>query len=373
MKSITSNLHDVFYSNLDSSNEIFLISPFICLNVAKTILESKGNRSVRLLTRFDLNDFSSGVSSILALEVLHSGGVVIRGLCKLHAKTYLFDRKAVITSSANLTNGGFFNNYEHGILFDDPTTIDEAYRYFLKLWSYGKSFQLSDAASWKKIIQQEKDSSSNKKELPDYGGIFNSEIVTHQSFVKWLGTASDRASLDTDIHLLLEEAGCNYAVCFSHHPNRYKDGDQIFISIMTDTRDYAIFGRARAYAHVRGRDEATDEDKDNVGWKKKWQYYIRIYDVEFLSGDLHGCPFLYNDIVNNLDYDSFQSTQDRYLLGEDDINTKSALGQKQDVRLTTLASVLLNQKFDKAKASKGLISPQILNQLFNGNTILGLK
>lgn len=209
--------------------------------------------------------------------------------------------------------------------------------------------------------------STMKSKLPDFGGIYKTEIVSHQTFVKWLGTATDRVPLNTDIRPLLEESGCNYAVCFSHHPNRYKDGDQMFVSIKTDTHDYAIFGRARTYAHLPGRDEASEDEILEIGWKRKWRYYVRIYDVEFLDGSLQDCPLLYQDVVNKLDYDSFQSTQNRYLNGEPDINTKAALGQKQDVRLTAVAAVLLNQEFDLAKARKGAIPKQVIKGLFNGN------
>lgn len=188
-----------------------------------------------------------------------------------------------------------------------------------------------------------------------------------------MGTGSDREALSREIFDLVEGTHCNYAVCFSRAPRRYKDGDYMFVSVMTDHQDYAIIGRARTYRHVDDRDVATVSDIGLVGWKKDWPYYIRIYDVEFLDGTLEGCPMLYRHVTNKLDYGSFKTTQERHDSGVKNINVKFALRQKQDVRLTNDAAVLLNDVFDRAAASKGLIPQSKLSTLYNGNHAHGLK
>jgi hypothetical protein len=329
-----------------------LVSPFISLNIAEKLIDRVKNKQVQLLTRFNLADFKSGVSSITALENLYHSGFEIRGLAKLHAKTYLFDSKSIISTSANLTSGGFYGNFEHGVLYNDPLTIESSYDHFLNLWSYGNPLSAEAMSEWKEILKMSPSIPNLQFSLGDFGGVYKSDIVYCQTFIKWLGTGNDRASLDTEVLDVVAGSGCDYAVCFSHHPIRYRGGDQVFISIMTDTFDYAIFGRAKAYVHDRQNDVASESEIAVINWKKDWPYYIRLYDVEFLEGVLQNCPMLYRDIVDKLDYDSFQSTQDRHMSGELHIITKRSLKQKQDVRLTSLASILLNDEFEKHKMKK---------------------
>ncbi len=372
MKSISKDLPEVFFPLVDKSTKIFLVSPFLSLNIANKLLDRITNKNVKLLTRFNLTDFYNGASDLTAIEKLYEAGVKIKGISKLHAKTYIFDSKKIISTSANLTNGGFYGNLEHGILYNNPDAVATTLAHFQELWNHGNLYSTKKANDWRKELSQ---ASSNPKEHPplgDYGGVFKSEIVDHQTFVKWLGTGHDRASLQTEIFDIIEDSGCNYAVCFSHHPKRYNDHDQIFISMMTDTLDYAIYGRAKAYAHDPARDIASDNERTEIGWKKDWPYYIRIHDIEFLQGNLINCPMLYRDVVNKLDYDSFQSTQKRHLEGESEINTKRSLRQKQDVRLTPLGALLLNKVFEKSIKKIGLIDKKRIDRLYNGNTAIGL-
>jgi phosphatidylserine/phosphatidylglycerophosphate/cardiolipin synthase-like enzyme len=44
----------------------------------------------------------------------------------LHAKLYIFDRKQLIITSANLTISGFRRNLEYGVFMDDAELVDKA-------------------------------------------------------------------------------------------------------------------------------------------------------------------------------------------------------------------------------------------------------
>src|SRR6476659_1270174 len=139
MQSVTKNLEQVFFDNFNQSSNITLVSPFITLNICNKIIAHLGNKKLRILTRFNLNDFRSGVSNLTALERLNANGIEVRGLNGLHAKTYILD-DVVITTSANLTSGGFYNNLEHGVCYDDVATVMETKSHIDFLWNSGINF-----------------------------------------------------------------------------------------------------------------------------------------------------------------------------------------------------------------------------------------
>lgn len=367
------NIPKLFAELLNQSTNVLLVSPFIKLPIARDIVSKFKGSKGRLLTRFNLNDFRSGVSDIEALELLHSEGFQVAGLKGLHAKTYIFDDEFVITTSANLTSGGFHSNEEYGILAKSHRSVQKAKKHFNNLWIHASGYDPIEAISWKKKISKARISKDEPTdELEDYGGTYKKQIVENQTFVKWLGTGSERADLDYDIFEYVKETGSNFAVCFKKRPRRYNKGDQVFIAVMTKDNDYAIFGRALAYNYVDDRDVASDYDMGLVGWKKNWKHYIRIHSVEFINGTFQDCPKLYRDITYKLDFDSFETTQKRHLKGESDINVKNSLMQQSDVRLTGDGKILLNNLFENAVQVNGAVPQSLIDKLYNGNIQLGL-
>lgn len=71
-----------------------------------------------LVTRTDLRDFAVRASSLDSLCTLSRSGVNIRSLSKLHAKVYVFDDAALVTS-ANATFAGMSRNLECGLATKD--------------------------------------------------------------------------------------------------------------------------------------------------------------------------------------------------------------------------------------------------------------
>ncbi|MEO0414444.1 MAG: phospholipase D family protein [Verrucomicrobiota bacterium] len=64
-----------------------------------------------------------------------------RVLCpRLHAKIFIIDGKAAFTGSANLTGAGVGakspnrRNFESGVLFQDPQSVNELAEYFDNIW-----------------------------------------------------------------------------------------------------------------------------------------------------------------------------------------------------------------------------------------------
>lgn len=107
----------------------------------------KGN--IQIITRFNLNDFRSGVSSLVALRRLIENGAIIKGTKDLHSKAYIFDNRSTIITSANFTNGVFFNNFELGVKIKNDKDVVEVVEYFNKLWDYDHdTLSISTITEW---------------------------------------------------------------------------------------------------------------------------------------------------------------------------------------------------------------------------------
>ena len=99
-----------------SKRKIYLSSPFIKRQTAETIIKNiNGNPVVKYIHSFKLANFHRGVSDLEALNIFNENNIKQKNIHNIHAKIFIFDNKAVITS-ANLTFGGLRNNIEYGIL-----------------------------------------------------------------------------------------------------------------------------------------------------------------------------------------------------------------------------------------------------------------
>ena len=117
---------DVFIKLVKNSKEkIYLSSPFIKENVAKLILDNKQNNvDCKILTRFTLPNIRGGGLDLSAIRYFQNANFSQKNISNLHAKIFIFDNQAVITSS-NLTNGGLRNNLEYGVLIDKAKEIEK--------------------------------------------------------------------------------------------------------------------------------------------------------------------------------------------------------------------------------------------------------
>jgi len=68
-----------------------IISPFIKLRALERLL-ALNPQSVQVITRYNLDDFASGVSDIAALRCVLAAGGRVRGIRGLHAKVYPISR-----------------------------------------------------------------------------------------------------------------------------------------------------------------------------------------------------------------------------------------------------------------------------------------
>lgn len=108
-----------------------LVSPYISVAPIEQIIQILRQRgldksvSIRVVTDLAPDNVLRGSTEpaalvMLAKEIPHT---VVTYLPSLHAKVYIADETVGIVTSANLTEGGLFRNYEYGIRLNDPELV----------------------------------------------------------------------------------------------------------------------------------------------------------------------------------------------------------------------------------------------------------
>lgn len=191
--------------------ELRIVCPFIKRRSIDRLLSPQAE-SIQVITRFDLRDFAEGVSDIDALRALLNAGAAVRGISGLHAKLYLFGSSRAIVASVNLTEAGLGRNRELGMATEDVAAVASCHDYFDDLWQRAGNDLLSDRLEeWDGRVKRHLASGGRPHApagLDDFGadaGFINQPRPTvptifadaPQAFVKFLGTAKDRAPTST--------------------------------------------------------------------------------------------------------------------------------------------------------------------------------
>ena len=116
---------------LSSCRRSFVVaSPYVGSYLSKAIASVDESVGVMLLTRTLLSDFASKASDLDAVTAIARRAGNILSLSSLHAKVYVIDRRALITS-ANATASGMFRNRECGIEVKSSRAVTEL-RHFIQ-------------------------------------------------------------------------------------------------------------------------------------------------------------------------------------------------------------------------------------------------
>ena len=370
--------------NCDSST-LRIVSPFIKLGPVSRLLSLGRPESVRVITRFNLNDFASGVSDPGALRLLLQKGGSIRGIRHLHAKLYLFGSRRVIVTSANLTDSGLRRNAEFGVVSGDPAAITSCIAYFDRLWKYaGDDLKLRQLDKWERDLTRHLSSGlqpGTTADLADFGadaGITAALdpqippffIDPPQAFVKFLGEGDNRVPLSYPTIDEITGAGCHWALAYPAgsvkrptRPTGVKDGAVMFISRLVDGPDIRVFGRAIAVQHEAGRDDATEFDIQMRRWKSRWPRYIRVHHAEFVAGTMENGVSL-GKLMDALKSDSFASTK-RNAARRDGSNTnpRRAFRQHPAVQLSEEGFEWLHLRLEEAFDIHGRVPDHVLRGL----------
>lgn len=360
------NWYKKLLDELPRTRELKIVSPFVKEQVLRKIQSQFNFNKFKLITRYNLQDFAMTVSSLPGLKFSVESGASIYGIKELHSKVYLFDKRAAIVTSANLTNGGLLSNYECGIFTTDKTLIQDLHNYFNQLQQIASNkLTVQDCDNWEQklagiVVQKGKAST-----LPDFGASATGFDKTKNYYIKFFGKADNRVELDFLVTEEIERALCHYACGFplNKKPQQVNEGDIVFMARMTQNPyDYAIFGKATALKYTEGRDIASKQEISERTWKKNWPIYLRVKDPVFINGTMAD-GILLSDLINKFDYDSFPSTRQRFDDGEKNIKPTKSLMRKAYVKLTHNSAAWLEQKFDEAVNNVGQIDDTFIQSL----------
>lgn len=359
------NWYKKFFDELPKTKELRIISPFVKHQILKEINSQFDFNHFELITRFNLQDFAMKVSSLNGLKFSVERGAQVFGIKGLHSKIYLFDKRAAIITSANLTTGGLQKNYECGIFLTDNNIIQELHNYFNQLKITANSLTVSQCDDWATTLNGVEIYKGNVNTLPDYGASLSKFDKTKNYYVKFFGTSRSRVNLDFLVKEEINRALCHYACCFPQkkRPRQINDGDIVFMARMTENpNDYAIFGKAIAMRHIESRDYASEEEIEERTWKKDWPIYLRVINPTFIDGTMTDCIFL-SSLISKFDYDSFPSTRARFDNGEKNIMPTKSLMRKAYVKLTHNSAEWLEQEFDERIKNIGQVDNEFLQSL----------
>ncbi|KEQ28285.1 hypothetical protein N180_01230 [Pedobacter antarcticus 4BY] len=357
-----------FKEQVKGADNVRIISPFITDVMVDHLIRLYGKSEVKIITRYNMNDFRSKVSSLSALRKLVEKGFKVKGIKQLHSKLYLFDNRCAIISSANFTGGGFFGNYELGVKILDAQMILKSESYFEELFNIDpKCLVVETVNMWEAELATATPLKSLPHDLKDYGmSPLKGNNSNRKYFVKFFGQSKSRADQNFRIRDMVEGSHCHFAITFSGkkgRPRRYSDGDIVYLAMMLPNGEYAIFGKAIAIKHLDKRDVATTEDIKYVPWKEDYGVYIRIKDSKFIDATMAECPKM-SDLIESLSYESFHRTKMRHEQGETKINVRDSLRQQADVQLSDLGAQWLENKFAIATDNCGEIPDEFIKSLY---------
>jgi hypothetical protein len=371
--------------------ELRIACPFIKQTALGRLL-AEAPRAIRVITRFNMADFATGVSDIQALRALLDAGAQVRGIRHLHAKLYLFGQSRAVVTSANLTTAALDRNEEFGAVLGSADDIASCSAYFERLWSRaGTNLSRGQLDDWETAVTKHLARGARPAEslaLPDFGVAVRSDLQPEsgaapaagpfersplpmavaeagQVFVKFLGTAKNREPLDFDTLAEVKRAGCHWALAYpaKQRPRIVNDGDLMYIARMTrDPNDMRIFGRAIGMRHQPGRDDASAADIAVRPYKAQWSRYVRVHHAAFVAGTLaHGVSL--NELMSALGEDAFASTQEHAEQGSGNVDPRAALMRKAAVRLSADGAAWVAARLQAAFDLHGTIPHSVLETL----------
>ena len=360
------------------ATELRIVSPFIKARALTKLLSDPPAR-VRVITRFNLEDFAQGVSDIRALRLLLDAGAAVRGIRNLHAKLYVFGSARAMITSANLTEAGMIRNHEFGVVTAENRTVAACSDYFERLWNKADA-DLSGRtlATWENTINRRLTCGGRiaaSDDLPDHGvdiGLSrmredgNAPVFDDrkQAFVKFLGQGHDRAALSRKVLEEVDGSGCHWALAYPENkrPRSVRDGAVMFISRMVKGGDTRIFGRGIGLAYKPGRDDATQADIDRRKWKSVWPRYIRVHDVEFVNGTLANGVSL-RRLMDSLRARCFASTTRNAAVGRGNTNPRFAIRNHAAVELSGDGAAWVKRELETKFDAHGRIPKRTLRRL----------
>ncbi|HVO56002.1 MAG TPA: phospholipase D family protein [Solirubrobacterales bacterium] len=358
-------------------SEVRIASPFVKRAAVARLFKGVDTGNVRVLTRFNLEQFGQGVSDIAALRELLRLGARVRGVKRLHAKLYMFGRERAVVTSANLTIAGLSQNHELGVVAEGGAVARACREYFDQLWKEaGKDLEPSRLDRWEEQVQaaQAAAGPAHRSGLPDEGADVGSggqlqlpPLVAgnEEAFLKFFGESTNRADRDFAVFDELVSGGSHWACTYpkGKRPSSQGTGAVIYMGrLVHSPADTKIYGRAIAIAHEEGRDDASPADIERRPWKAKWPHYLRVHDPEFVAGTLENGPSL-AAMMDQLGPGCFASTVSNAAAGHGNLNPRLSIRQQAGIRLAPEGLAWLNEHLERAFEQHGMIASAQFAQL----------
>jgi len=339
-----------------------IMTPFLQRETVRELL-GDNPKEIKVITRFNLDDFFRKASDIDSLEYLLSVGAQVKGIKHLHSKVYIFNSTKAIITSANLTHAALYRNTECGIESDDTEFVKTANTYFDALWARaGATLDRKTLSKWKNQINRSVTAGQrSRSSLGDYGvdlGFDKDGKEQIQYFIKFSGEGNNRAKWTKRVFDEVNESDSHRYLTYpkNKRPRIVKEGDRIYFGRMVENpTDIVIFGRAFGLKHNPQTDNASAQDISRRKWKIKWPHYIRVCKTEFIDGTLADGVSLYG-LMKELESDTFVTSQYRALNGKPYDDLRNAYRDRPAVRLTEKAATIIDSRLDGIFTRLGRIS-----------------
>ena len=349
-------------------SDVQIVCPFIKRKTLEDLLSRLGTQPVRVMTRFSLQDFASGVNDLESLQVLLDHGAQIRGVKNLHAKLYVFGQERAIVTSANLTDAAMMRNHEFGVISDDPDMVQNCRKYIDVLWNRaGPNLISGQLDEWKLRLSQDSVGLQRPigSALPDYGADvgFSPDMSESESplmnsakaFLKFSGEGSSRLSRKTAVLEEVERSRSASALYYpkNKRPRSVENNSLMFISaLVSDPDDVLIYGHAFALAYQERLDDLDISQRNEWDPEGKWPHFIRVRDAKFIEGTLDDGVSL-NELMNELGSDAFASTQRNARKGEGNTEPRRSMARKASMQLTPESNSWIVNKLMAAYRNRG--------------------
>ena len=131
---------------------------------------------IKLLTNFNINNLINNSLNLGSLKKFRQNNFSIKSNSSLHSKIYIFDRKEVVVSSANLTFGGLVKNHEYGFYSKNPIINQKIIDDYCEIFDHENSFEINEEnlENAEKIIKSSEFNNRNLNNL-----IIDSDIIPH--------------------------------------------------------------------------------------------------------------------------------------------------------------------------------------------------
>jgi hypothetical protein len=176
----------------------------------------------------------------------------------------------------------------------------------------------------------------------------------NQAFLKFMGTAGERAPLNLGIADMVAESGCAWACTYptAQRPRQIGDGDRLYMARIAAPNDILIFGYATGWRHRDDEDVATRKEIHTRPWKSRYKNYIRVHDAHFVDAELR-VGISMAEMLSTLGADAWRSTQENARAGRGNTDPFASYLRKPGMQLTDTSRAWIDRRLQRLLRTHG--------------------